>query len=152
GKQKTDFRVITGDKKYRSPENLGTQDDARALATIDLPGLYAASNEQDRLQVVAPFLGYRGTPATSELSSSLYESLKDFGPLNRLVNATMEKALPVDELNRQLFPDCDAALASRAVTVLLSVGSIARRDPREASLLPCRIHSFHRGLPGLWAC
>jgi ATP-dependent helicase YprA (DUF1998 family) len=152
GKQKTDFRVITGDKKYRSPEDVGTQDDASALAMVDLPGLYAAGNGPGRLQVVAPFLGYRGTPASSELSSSLYEALKDFGPLNRLVNATMDKALPVDELNRKLFPDCDAALASRAVTVLLSLASIARKDMREASLLPCRIHSFHRGLPGLWAC
>ena len=37
-----------------------------------------------------------------------------------------------------------------AVTVLMALGSMARRDPTGPGLLPCRIHTFFRGLPGLW--
>jgi hypothetical protein len=29
---------------------------------------------------------------------------------------------------------------------------VARRDPTEPGLLPCRVHSFYRGLAGLWVC
>jgi len=35
---------------------------------------------------------------------------------------------------------------------LAPLGSIARREPDQPGLLPCRVHSFHRGLPGLWVC
>jgi hypothetical protein len=38
------------------------------------------------------------------------------------------------------------------VTVLMALGSIARPDPGQPGLLPCRIHNFFRGLPGLWVC
>jgi hypothetical protein len=29
---------------------------------------------------------------------------------------------------------------------------MARIDPKGPGLLPCRIHNFFRGLPGLWVC
>lgn len=43
-------------------------------------------------------------------------------------------------------------MADKAVTALVALGSAARRTPEEAGLLPCRVHAFFRGLPGLWAC
>src|SRR5690606_37687131 len=42
--------------------------------------------------------------------------------------------------------------ADRAVTALMALGSVARPDPKLSGLLPCRIHNFFRGLPGLWVC
>ena len=60
--------------------------------------------------------------------------------------------MPVSELGRRIFPDADGALADLAASALVALGSAARRSPEDASLLPCRVHAFFRGLPGLWAC
>src|SRR5438067_8806863 len=72
--------------------------------------------------------------------------------MNLLVNLTMRQAVPLRELGNTIFESIDAVLAERAITTLLALGSLARRDPTEPGLLPCRVHSFFRGLPGLWAC
>ena len=69
-----------------------------------------------------------------------------------LINITMSEAQPVDELGEALFGGVSLDVAARAVTNLMALGSIARRDPKEPGLLPCRVHSFYRGLPGLWVC
>src|SRR5690606_8016395 len=73
-------------------------------------------------------------------------------PMSALVNSTMEAALPVSELADLIFPSVDPGVAQRAVTALVALGSTARPSPGEPGLLPCRIHSFFRGLPGIWAC
>src|ERR1700688_3542422 len=69
-----------------------------------------------------------------------------------LVNETMQSAVRLTDLSGLIFPDVDQALAATAVGVLLALGSRARTSPEKPSLLPCRIHSFFRGLPGLWVC
>ena len=51
-----------------------------------------------------------------------------------------------------MFPGVDAQLAAKAVTTLIALGSIARKGPNQPGLLPCRVHSFYRGLAGLWVC
>src|SRR5262249_23539851 len=86
------------------------------------------------------------------LQKSLYDALNDFPPMARLVNRTMTDAQPVDSLGESIFPGIESDLAAQAVTVLLNLGGVARRDPGEPGLLPCRVHSFYRGLPGLWVC
>jgi hypothetical protein len=35
-------------------------------------------------------------------------------------------------------------MAARALTNLIAVGSVVRREPTEPGLLPCRVHSFYR--------
>src|SRR5438067_7710460 len=72
--------------------------------------------------------------------------------MNLLVNLTMRQAVPLRELGNTIFESIDAVLAERAITTLMALGSLARRDPTEPGLLPCRVHAFFRGLPGLWAC
>ena len=52
--------------------------------------------------------------------------------MNLLVNETMQKAQPVSELGPTLFPGVDAALADKAVTTLVALGSAARQKPDEA--------------------
>ena len=42
--------------------------------------------------------------------------------------------------------------ANAALTTLMALGSVAREEPHTPGLLPCRIHNFFRGLPGLWVC
>lgn len=43
-------------------------------------------------------------------------------------------------------------VGSDAGPTLMALGSTARIDPKAPGLLPCRIHNFFRGLPGLWVC
>ena len=154
GKQTGDFDAITGDLDLRSPDVPGTVADASLLASIPMEQYYNAENDEARLAAVAEFLNYRQVPAEPGTPSSagLYQALHDFPPLARLVNATMKKALPVSELGALVFPEAKEEVADRAVSTLISLGSAARLKASEAGLLPCRVHAFFRGLPGLWAC
>jgi hypothetical protein len=63
----------------------------------------------------------------------------------------MQRAMPVHELGNALFPDAPM-IADTAVTALMALGSIARSEPKSPGLLPCRVHNFFRGVPGLWVC
>ena len=54
-------------------------------------------------------------------------------------------------LGQRLFPDIDQQLAREATDRLLELASMARRG-KDPPLLAARVHSFFRGLPGLWAC
>ena len=54
-------------------------------------------------------------------------------------------------LGPRLFPMVEDGLAQRATDSLLELASMARRG-ENPPLLAARVHSFFRGLPGLWAC
>lgn len=144
------FVSITGDLDLRSHAAPGTAADAEVLAAIDLDRFYA-SNEAERRDAVASLLTHRHVAPSENLEKSLFSALETFAPLGLLVNMTMKSATPIAELGSILFPDAPN-LADRAVTSLLALGSVARESPEAAGLLPCRIHNFYRGLPGLWVC
>lgn len=152
GKEPTDFRVVEGDFLRRAAEAKGTRQDADVLVALDLGAFYESETSESRLAQVAPFLQYRGVASEYELQSALYKALESFGPMAALINHTMKEAQPVDELGAALFKDVPADIAARAVTNLIALGSVARRDSTEPGLLPCRVHSFYRGLAGLWVC
>lgn len=155
GKQIDDFaEAITGDLDLRAPDAPGTVADATVLAGIPMESYYGAEDDPTRLAAVADLLSYRGITPEKEATSSvvLHQALHDFPPLARLVNETMRKAQPVSQLGALVFPDIDGDLADHAVSTLISLGSAARLMDGEAGLLPCRVHAFFRGLPGLWAC
>lgn len=153
GKNPSDFRKVEGSLLKRLGEATGTAADAAALDAFDLNDFYKADSETDRLKVIESFLKYRSISAQGELQASLYEALESFGPMSSLVNSTMTEAQPVDELGHKLFEAGVATdVAARAVTNLIALGSVARRTPTEPGMLPCRVHSFYRGLAGLWVC
>ena len=54
-------------------------------------------------------------------------------------------------LGPRLFPTVEQHLAQEATDSLLELTSMARRGA-DPPLLAARVHSFFRGLPGLWAC
>lgn len=54
-------------------------------------------------------------------------------------------------LGPRLFPTIEQGLAQRATDRLLELASMARLGA-SPPLLAARVHSFFRGLPGLWAC
>ncbi|WJR32509.1 DEAD/DEAH box helicase [Mycobacteroides immunogenum] len=154
GKSVGDFRTVEGRLEFRQSAGLGTSDDAKALGAVPLADYYAAETNEGRQAAVSGLLEYRSVP--TDLSKSvgelLFAALESFGPMGLLVNETMEQARPVDELGATLFPDVDPQLASRAASTLIALGSAARKSVDDAGLLPCRVHAFFRGLPGLWAC
>ena len=144
------FVAITGDLDQHSHATAGTKSDAEVLANLDM-GLFYSPNEAERAAAVAPFLAHRGVSAADSVERDLFEALKEFAPLGRLVNTTMGSAQPVAELGVELFPD-SPDIADAAVTALLAIGSVAREQPDASGPLPCRVHNFYRGLPGLWVC
>jgi ATP-dependent helicase YprA (DUF1998 family) len=152
GKEVADFRKVEGDLRLRPNANVATKNDALALDAIDLEAFYKAENDDDRLSAVSAFLDYRRTPPPWELQPALFKALVDFEPMAKLINLTMTEARPIDSLVQDIFGELNADLAARALTKLVAIGSVARPTPTQPGLLPCRLHSFYRGLPGLWIC
>ena len=144
--------AITGSLDLRSHETPGTDEDAEVLSSIDLERYYRAGTDSQRIAAIQPLLDYRGVCEANESETALYHALADYGPMGLLVNLTMKEALPLTELGVKLFPTASAGRADSAVTALMALGSVARKEPETPGLLPCRIHNFFRGLPGLWVC
>ncbi len=146
------FLPIEGEYAWRPHAAQGTRRDAEILAGIDLAKFYNAETDEDRAPLVRPLLDHRHVPSGLGLEPSLYQALVEFPPLGLLINTTMQQARPVEELGRDLFRDAPSPQADAAATVLMALGSMARIDSKSPGLLPCRIHNFFRGLPGLWVC
>jgi len=146
------FLPIQGEFAWKEHSAQGTERDSAALASIDLVAFYAADSEEERRAIVQPLLDHCGVDNGLSLEASLYHALASFPPLGLLINTTMKQARPVHELGDALFQDPEPGRADTAATVLMALGSIARLDPGGPGLLPCRIHSFFRGLAGLWIC
>ena len=137
----------------RNPHSApGSNHAADVLASVDLQKYYCTTTESERISALQPLLDYRGVKGNFTSEAALYHALADFEPMGMLVNLTMEQALQVAELGPILFPKATPERADAAVNALMALGSSARVEPNTPGLLPCRIHSFFRGLPGLWVC
>lgn len=152
GKDFRNFITITGNLALRDGADVGSATDASLLASVSLADYYESESEADRMSAVQSFLVGRGVDTGQPCNRALFEALHDYPPMSHLVNTTMREALSINELSRVIFPTTQEDLAQRALTVLVGLGSCARKDPKDPGLLPCRVHSFFRGLPGLWAC
>jgi ATP-dependent helicase YprA (DUF1998 family) len=145
------FDAITGILKLAPDEQVGSEADAEALAKVDVRA-FVDSDESVRRASVEQFLAYRGQALSDDIESSIYSAMNRFGPLNLLVNRTMKEAVPLKELSTALFPTTSTETADIALTTLLALASSAKEPTTGLGLLPCRVHSFFRGLPGLWVC
>lgn len=146
------FKPVTGEYLFREPAGKGAEADAAALATVDLDHFYSADPKK-QASAVASFLAFRKSSFVGDFDAGLYHALREYPPFNRLVNETMLAAVSLSELPEVVFEtSVPSDLGEKAIGVLLALGSRAREKVGEASLLPCRIHSFFRGLPGLWIC
>jgi hypothetical protein len=152
GLPEASFIPISGSLDLRPHSQAGSNHEADVLASINLQRYYSASTDLDRLTAVKPLLDYRRVKVAHTSEVALYHALAEFGPMGLLVNMTMKQAVPIAELGRDVFPAALPEKADAAVTVLMTLGSVARLDPSAPGLLPCRVHSFFRGLPGLWVC
>tara|TARA_R110002049_G_scaffold247690_6_gene422224 strand:+ start:20785 stop:26358 length:5574 start_codon:yes stop_codon:yes gene_type:complete len=147
------FVPIEGTLDLKEGAGKGTLADAEALAGIDLNAFYEADTDDAKLALITPLLEYRGVTSAESTERALFDALKSFPAMCALINATMKEARPIAELGTFLFAgDVPAKTADEAITVLMALGSVARPEPNLPGLLPCRIHNFFRGLPGLWVC
>ena len=146
------FLPISGSLDLRPHDGPGSVQEAEILADIDLEEYYNARTDSAQLAVIKPIVDYRQTEHAPDPARALYHALTDFPPMGRLINMTMKQAIPVAELGHHLFPDAGPQTADIAVNALMALGSAARLNPKTPGLLPCRVHNFFRGLPGLWAC
>jgi len=162
GKPETGFEVVEGQLDFREPERTASSEEAEVLAAVDLNAFHRMDSPSGRAESLRSFLLTRGAdkkrftdgaPASIEaFDALLYDALADFPPLNRLINLTMRRAWSIPELEAELFPNTDKVTAARAMTALMTLGSNARPSAGQPGLLPCRVHAFFRGLPGLWVC
>ena len=152
GKDAAEFSKVQGDLLLRPDAGKGTLQDALSLEAMDLDAFYESETDDTRVAHVEEFLMYRGIAPPWDLNQSLYEALESFPPMANLINMTMEEARPVANLGGSLFEGVPSDVAARATTNLIALGSTARLDPNQPGLMPCRVHSFYRGLPGLWVC
>lgn len=151
GAPASSFVPVTGTLRLSTYDSTGTMSDAEMLARVNLDDFYK-QDDAIRKRAIRGLLDYRNIPVSNSLERSLFEALKDFPPLGRLVNLTMTEARALAELGPAVFPEAARPLADAALTVLMALGSVAREDANAPGLLPCRIHNFYRGLPGLWVC
>ncbi len=151
GVPRESFVPVTGTLNHRKPADTGNEADVAALEGVVLDDFYSADPDLQR-QTTASFLKYRGQTSEGDLEPNLHAALKEFAPFNMLVNETMKVARPLGTLGSLIFPGVDSLRADTAITSLLALGSRAKLAPDQPSLLPCRIHTFFRGLAGLWVC
>ena len=146
------FQAITGSLDLRPHAGPGSIQDSDVFAGIDLERYYHAPTDSARYSVIEPVVKHRQTIDDPDPERALYHALADFPPMGRLINMTMKQAIPVAALGQDLFPDASPQMADRAVNALMALGSAARLAPKTPGLLPCRVHNFFRGVPGLWVC
>ena len=146
------FIPITGSLDLKPNQAPGTDADADVLSSIDLERYYSAPTDLERLAAIQPLLDHRGTNGAYTSEAALYYALATYEPMGLLINSTMKGALPVAELGKDIFPTASPGKSAAAITALMALGSVARTEPETPGLLPCRIHNFFRGLPGLWVC
>lgn len=151
------FTPISGEIESRNPGSAGDGHLAASLAAIPPAELYAAPDPGTRLGLIAPLLDARGVrsdavdvDAPEAIEHALHDALVDLPVRRALVHHTQQEALQLPDLAERLFPTAPDKLA--ATESLIALCTLARNPAGGGNLLPSRIHSFHRGLPGLWVC
>lgn len=151
GAPASSFVAITGTNRFLPTDAEGTLRDAEVLSSVNMDGFYSV-DAGVRRTAIQKLLDYRGVSAGDSIESDLFKALVEFPPMGKLVNSTMKEAKQLNELNDLIFPGISQSTSKAALTSLMSLGSAAKEDPNGAGLLPCRVHSFFRGLSGLWVC
>ncbi|MDY4388719.1 Druantia anti-phage system protein DruE [Pectobacterium aroidearum] len=152
------FRVIEGTRESRPLARVVTNKEAAALADFDLNSFQAVANDLESAFVAIDALAERvgwQKPTIKEhsaLRNWLFDNLTSFGPLEALIEIVSGKAVRLDVLSEKLFPNAPKEIAARATDTILALGCYAQRNSDNRVLIPTRIHLFHRGLPGLYAC
>ena len=80
----------------------------------------------------------------------LYENLTDYRPFAEMFKLCRGNSISLNELAKNIFPKLKTEDALKAVSILLAVAPLAKKD--NAVLFPVRMHMLFRGLKGVYAC
>ncbi|MNO19693.1 ATP-dependent RNA helicase DbpA [compost metagenome] len=151
-------RVIQGTPEERSASQAAPAEQLNALADFNLADFQRSADDlvaaTQAAAQLARRLGWSQPPSQDHAAfrNWLFERLTGFEPLENLITAVSGRAVRLDELSDLLFGNYPAVDAQKATDTLLALGSYAQRSTDGRVLLPTRLHLFHRGLPGLFAC
>lgn len=152
------FRVIEGTRESRPLSQTATNKEAEALADFDLNSFQCVADDPESafaaIETLAARIGWQKPTIKDHrtLRNWLFDNLTGFGPLETLIEIVSGNAVRLDVLSAKLFPDSPQETAARATDSLLALGCYAQRNFDNRVLIPTRMHLFHRGLPGLYAC
>jgi ATP-dependent helicase YprA (DUF1998 family) len=159
GFPKERFRPIGGRLDEPSGGAPAERPIAEALSKVSLQAFYAANSAGERVDSLSALLCSLGVSAADlnpsaplALERALHDALEGL-PVRRLVVAlTQQEAYRIEDLAKILFPMLPPLAGAAATEALVALCAFARKAEDGANLLPSRVHSFHRGLPGLWLC
>ncbi|WP_434108398.1 DEAD/DEAH box helicase [Paraburkholderia caffeinilytica] len=151
------FHVVTGTKEKRPIGRPASAFEIEALSSLSIDALSKlTSNPEDAIVEIARLAGHLGWPEppkeVSDVRDYLFTHLSELGPVNLLINQVSGNATALEALTDLLAPEASLGDSQRALDSLLSLCSQALREKDGRVLLPTRLHLFHRGLPGLYAC
>jgi ATP-dependent helicase YprA (DUF1998 family)/Zn finger protein HypA/HybF involved in hydrogenase expression len=151
-----EFEVIKGTKEQRTGARSATVSELAALSSTNYEIIadHAINEEAAFAEVekLAIKLDWQA-PSMREFKNYLFESLTCFGPAEMLIQMASGKATTLGDLTKAIFGSAgDSLLRERALDTLLILCSVAKRSTDGRIFMPTRLHLFHRGLPGLYAC
>jgi ATP-dependent helicase YprA (DUF1998 family) len=153
-KSPDDFVAITGERDVPEMAKPGSAELADILANIDLEEIHKPGAAKALATQLAPLFEHlnRVSAATdeSEILRDLYDALKDQPFMNLLLRETAGEARSLKQLSGRLFPS--HSRGQKAAEVLVTLGTLARRQQDDPGLIPTRIHSVYRSLQALYAC
>lgn len=152
GKSPGDFEIIQGDLDLLSGARPATQEEAITIGNLKIGDFYRDISDPEFREQVNQFLASFGSNPTGDLQRDLFNALPNFPPMAHLVNITMGSAWQLASLRKEVFPTLDKEAGEKALTTMIALGTFAKNSPESSSLMPCRVHAFFRGLPGLWIC
>ncbi|KKJ06797.1 DEAD/DEAH box helicase [Burkholderia gladioli] len=151
------FQVIRGTLEVRPDGRCANEREVEALSSfrVDRFSNLASGSEEAIEEVgrLASRLGWTICPTDVDVMPDyLFRQLSTFAPVDLLIKHVSGNATALDDLTSLLCPTSPHDVAERAVDSLLALCSHARSGKDGRVLLPTRLHLFHRGLPGLYAC
>ncbi|CAM5407721.1 ATP-dependent RNA helicase RhlE [Alcaligenes phenolicus] len=151
------FRVVRGTLESRPEGRHANATEVEALSQFRVDQFGSISNGSseaiEEVSRLAIRLGWPSPPTEYEgMQDYLFTQLSSLPLVDFLIKHVSGKATALDVLTKLLCPNNSSDIAARAADSLFALCSHAKRHKDGRVLVPTRLHLFHRGLPGLYAC
>lgn len=137
--------IIDGMKKYDIPIlkfNDAVISDIEENESVRLSALNSFWNDIDNTP--------RSFSTIEEVCVWMYDNIINYRPFCDLIKLCRGNAVSLNELAKEIFPDEDTEDALHAVSVMLAIAPLARKN--NMVLFPARMHMLFRGIRGVYAC
>jgi ATP-dependent helicase YprA (DUF1998 family) len=147
------FSLVRARHNTTLPDFAATEDTMAAYAAFHEG--FSLSSPESAIETLAQSLDLGDVPATNDQDVALWELIKDRPEIEWTRVRTARNATLLNRLADELWQGRGTPeLREMATAGVLSAGSFARSSAISDTppLLSLRLHSFHRGIPGFWAC